>query len=93
MILRFIVAAIVFYLLYRISRFLFLPASKKVKPLARETEKSAQGEDLVEDPYCHVYIPISEAHKLDMNGETLYFCSKACLEQFQNQRNVKREEA
>ena len=71
---------------------LFLPASKKVKPLTRETEQKNQCEDLIDDPYCHAYVPISQAHKLEVNGEAIFFCSRTCLEQYQKQLREKREE-
>ncbi len=92
MILRFIIAAILLYLLYRISRRLFLPSGKKAKPLPKDNQGGSIGEELVEDAYCHAYIPLSEAYKLDDAGKGLYFCSKKCLEQYQDQSKAKREE-
>ena len=93
MIIKFVIAAILLYLLYRIARHMFLPANKKVKPLSGNGDEGTRGEDLVEDPFCHTYTPISEAHKLEMNGRTVYFCSKKCLENFQRQAKEKREDA
>jgi YHS domain-containing protein len=93
MIYRFIFAAILLYLLYRIGRRLFLPAGKKVKPLPGEQDRKKQGEELVEDPVCHTYIPVSEAHTLTADGRALYFCSQKCLEQFKDQVKTKQEES
>lgn len=89
MILRFIAAAVLLYLLYRIARRLFLPAGKKVKPLTRDQHHSGRAEDLVEDPCCHTYVPIGEACKWDLDGRTYYFCSQHCLEEYEKQKKQK----
>jgi len=93
MILRLIVAAILLYLLYRITKRLFLPSGKKVKPLPDVKQGGNKGEELVEDPVCHTYVPLSEAHTLDVEGKTVHFCSMKCLEQYEKQRKNNREEA
>jgi YHS domain-containing protein len=92
MILRFIIAAVLLYFVFRIVKRLLLPSGKKVKPLPGDKNDGTKGEDLVEDPLCHTYVPISEAHKLNLEGKPLYFCSKNCLEQYQIQSKAKREE-
>jgi len=69
--------------MYRIARMLFLPAGKTVKPLTkRHQENISGGEDLVEDPYCHTYIPVSDALAWKGKEKTQYFCSHKCLEQY-----------
>jgi YHS domain-containing protein len=91
MILRIIFAAILMYLLYRICRRLFLPSGKKVKPLPNDRGEGGQGEELVEDPVCHTYLPISQAHEFTDHGRTHYFCSEKCLEQFRGRERPKQE--
>ncbi|MDI9571460.1 MAG: hypothetical protein QM278_12250 [Pseudomonadota bacterium] len=96
MILRLIIAIVVFYLVYRLARMAFLTGKKAVNPISREQrENLAAGEDLVEDPYCHTYIPISNAHAWRHDGKILYFCSRGCMESYQNmsQGDKKREGA
>ena len=93
MILRIIIAAVLMYLFYRICRRLFLPSGKKVKPLPNDPGEERQGEDLVEDPVCHTYLPVSQAHKFTDEGRPFYFCSSACLEKFQAQEKRKKEES
>jgi len=78
MIIRLLIAVVAIYLLYRIARGLFLKGSAA----RQELLKRRQGEDMVEDPYCHVYIPISEAYAATVEGHTQYFCSKECYEKF-----------
>ncbi|MDD5712770.1 MAG: YHS domain-containing protein [Smithellaceae bacterium] len=46
----------------------------------------AKEEDLVEDPYCHVHIPVSSAFQTSIEGKTIYFCSKDCWEKFQAEK-------
>lgn len=85
MILRLIIAIIVFYLVYRLTRMLFLPGNKTVNPISKEQrENLTAGEELVEDPYCHTYIPISNACIWRQNGKIHYFCSRNCMENYQN---------
>lgn len=92
MILRFIIAAILLYLLYRIGRRFFLPAGKKVKPLSRDQQNEGRVEDLVEDPQCHAYVPMGEAFALNRDGKTYYFCSRSCLEQYEKAKMPKSED-
>ncbi len=84
MIIRLIIFIILFYFVYRIGKLLFLPGEKTVKPLPKvHQENLTGGEDLIEDPYCHTYIPISSALSWkDPDEKTHYFCSSACLEKY-----------
>jgi YHS domain-containing protein len=69
------------YLAYKFLKGLFL---KKEAPQGQPRQQAvrASGEDLVEDPFCHTYIPMSSAVKTLEEGKTIYFCSNKCLEQF-----------
>ena len=40
------------------------------------------GEDLVQDPICHTYVPLSQAFKKEISGNDYYFCSKQCSEKY-----------
>jgi YHS domain-containing protein len=51
-----------------------------------KTPKSALNDILVEDPVCHTYIPQKEAETLVFDGKTYYFCSKKCLNSFQEDK-------
>jgi YHS domain-containing protein len=79
---RLVVAAIVLYLLYRVGRTLFRPAGRASVPGRR----NPGGEDLVEDPVCGSYVPEGSALKASVNGRTVYFCSRDCLEKFKTER-------
>ncbi len=35
-----------------------------------------------QDPVCGTWVPVSQALKAQINGETLYFCSMACRDRY-----------
>lgn len=37
-----------------------------------------ESEEMVRDPQCGVYLPLSNALKRRIRGENVYFCSKEC---------------
>jgi YHS domain-containing protein len=80
MILRLIIGIVVSYLLYRLIRKGFpRVAGKTAQP---NIKSPAAGEELVEDPECHAYVPLSQALPLMIDGRKAYFCSQKCLEQY-----------
>lgn len=80
-IVRFVVAIIIFYFLFRIAKWIFLSSGKTSEPLLnRQTPMTM--EDLVEDPYCHTYLPVSQAYQALIDGKTVYFCSEKCCNHF-----------
>jgi YHS domain-containing protein len=81
MLIRFIIFIVVIYLLYRIVKFF---RQKKSVGMNNHKFKSmpVAGEDLVEDPVCHTYIPISQSYEKEIAGKTYYFCSKECCENY-----------
>ena len=79
---RIIVIGIVLILAYLLlKRFLFPPG--RIGDRRRDARK-IPGEDLVEDPNCHTYVPVSEAFRVQMGGKTLYFCSEECYRKFRD---------
>jgi len=77
---RFIVIGIVLILAYLLLKKLLFP-SRRVDDRRRD-DRRIKGEDLVEDPQCHTYVPVSEAYRVSADGKTLYFCSKECYRKF-----------
>lgn len=70
-----IIAAII---LYRILR-----SSSKPKGGIKSRHSSTYLEDeMVKDPYCQTYFLKRMAYKAEINGDTMYFCSKKCLEEY-----------
>lgn len=54
------------------------------EPGARQSQRRGNGEDeeMVLDPVCKSYVPISSAVRLDIDGRTGYFCSAECAQRF-----------
>jgi uncharacterized protein len=78
---RFIVIGIVLILAYLLLKKFLFP-SGRIRD-RRGDERKIKGEDLVEDPNCHTYVPVSDAFRATIDGKTLYFCSKECYRKFQ----------
>ena len=83
---RFFVFIILIYLLYKVIK-----TVGKLKPAENENYQfkasSVGGEDLVEDPVCHTYVPLSQAFKKEISGNEYYFCSKQCSEKYASGEN------
>lgn len=77
MFIRLIFFVFLVYLIYKIA--------KMTKNKEGETTKaSPASEDLVEDPFCHKYVPVSQAYVQEINGTKCYFCSKECFDKYQS---------
>lgn len=78
---RFVIFAVLCYILYRLIRSLVLPPPKKPgKPFTPSGPIIT--DEMVIDPHCNVYIPKREALTATIAGETVYFCSKECREKY-----------
>ncbi|UCF88409.1 MAG: hypothetical protein JSV70_08355 [bacterium] len=47
-------------------------------------DRAEAGEEMVKDPRCGVYLPVSAALKRRIRGNTVYFCSKECEEAYKS---------
>jgi len=85
-VIRFLILIILIYLLYKV-----INAVKKLKPGKNENlqskSKQTGGEDLIEDPVCHTYVPVSQAFKKEISGKDYYFCSKQCSDKYTLEKN------
>lgn len=81
-----IIFIILIYLLYKIIK-----TVRQLKPSENKNDQfqssSSRGEDLVEDPVCHTYVPLSQAYKKEISGKSYYFCSRQCGEKYQLEKN------
>ena len=80
MILRWVIGIVLIYLLYKLIRTAFPAVGGKPGPA--KIKNPAAVEELVEDPLCHTYVPLSQAFRTEIDGKTVYFCSQKCLEQY-----------
>jgi len=83
---RFIISIFIIYLLYKIVKFISRVKTGETENL-QSPRKSAGGEDLIEDPVCHTYVPVSQAYKKEINGKAFFFCSKKCGDQYTLEKN------
>ncbi len=51
--------------------------------LRGSSTKGREGVNLVEDPFCHTYLPREKAIEMRIKGVTYYFCSRNCAEAFE----------
>ncbi|HDP95034.1 MAG TPA: YHS domain-containing protein [Candidatus Aminicenantes bacterium] len=77
--LRLLFFALAIYLAWR----LLFPRSGR----RREAGKWGRGgkplpEEMKQDPVCGTWVPITQAEKAEINGETYYFCSRACRDRY-----------
>lgn len=79
--LRLLALFLLLYLLYRLFKMLFPPLPNK-NGKASATSTVGRGEDLVKDPNCQRYLPLSQAYSATVDGEECHFCSRHCYEQF-----------
>ncbi|MBP1722261.1 MAG: hypothetical protein H6Q45_873 [Deltaproteobacteria bacterium] len=78
---RFIIFAVLLYLLYRLIKGIFLTAPKQ-QGRREPASGPAIVDEMVIDPVCRVYIPRREALTARVEGETVYFCSRECMNKY-----------
>jgi len=39
-------------------------------------------DELVKDPVCQTYVVMSRAHRSEVGGTTVHFCSRACQDKY-----------
>ncbi|MBN2516054.1 MAG: hypothetical protein JXC33_08485 [Deltaproteobacteria bacterium] len=83
--LRLIVAIVIVYLVYRLAKAIFLPSDERQEHFPGEPTP-IDGEDMVQDPYCNTYIPLSDAYKASIDGKICYFCSQECFEKYKTEK-------
>lgn len=79
---RLIIFALLVFFLYRALKSWIFKDIKSV-----ESEDQAGGvqkidDVMVKDPYCEIYFPKRDAVRLKQSGQTLYFCSETCKQNY-----------
>ena len=83
---RFLIFALLAYLLYRVLRGLVESALRSGNGRSGETV-----DEMVQDPSCQTYIPLREAKRKVIGGQEYYFCSKECYEKFEKELKLREE--
>ena len=76
---KLLLLALLFFLGYSFFQALF-PSRQKGN--RRTGNRSNKGEEMVQDPQCGTYLPLSEALSTNIRGKQYYFCSRTCRTQF-----------
>jgi len=80
--LRYLIFAIIAYVLYRIVK-------KELFGKTKEVNRGPDGgviDELVQDTYCKIYIPRRDSVKRVIGGEEHFFCSDGCAAKFESER-------
>ena len=86
---RLAILCLVIYLVYKLAKWIIMAPGLRGREVPGRQVPAAPGEDLVEDPYCHIYVPMSQAHKATIDGQDLYFCSETCFEKYTSEHSKK----
>ena len=82
MMLKLILFAVFFYLLFKFFRVFTLKPPKKKRP--PQTNTPGIVNEMVQDPVCKVYVPKNSSLSIHNSGKTYYFCSKECMDKFKS---------
>lgn len=77
---RFILWLLLGYIGYRIIRSLLAGSHKSTTP-------EVAGSETFQDPVCGIYVTPEDATVGRLEGQRIYFCSKGCLEKYQEKLN------
>ena len=86
---RLIIFVILCYILYRLVKSLLLPSPQVPGKFSTRSNETITNE-MVMDPYCHIYIPKREAITAKIAGKTVYFCSKECKRKYLEEKRHQR---
>lgn len=65
---------------YSMIQGIIRPKEDRGKKMPRN--RTRDGEQMVEDPQCGTFLPISDAISAHINGKEHHFCSKKCLKTY-----------
>lgn len=76
------------FVVYRIIKQMLLEPMKKENstpyPLEKNRGEGAADDLMIKDPECGVYFPQRQGISLKADGQTLYFCSEKCRDDYKS---------
>ena len=78
---RLLILIFLIYILYSLVKKVFGSGSR----ISKSKPSSGVISEMVQDPYCKIYIPKNEAHRVVLGGNELFFCSKECAEKYKDE--------
>ncbi len=80
-----LILIIMIVVVYKIIKKMILEPMKSNTPYPLEKNRNESADDLmIKDPECGVYFPQRQGVSLRAGGETLYFCSEKCRDDYKN---------
>jgi len=77
---RILIMILIGFIGYSLVQALLRPKQKQDCKMPRN--RSRAGEQMVEDPHCGTFIPLSDAVTAQIGGKSHHFCSKKCLKEY-----------
>jgi YHS domain-containing protein len=81
---RAIILVVLLIVLYQAVKTVFRAATQAYH--RDEGPPRLSGQDMVQDPQCRTYVVKDRAIARRSEGMTVYFCSKACAEEYERRR-------
>lgn len=79
---RLVIICIIIYFAYRLVKWIIFSPGVNAPDLPGRQASVTTSEELIEDPYCHTYVPMSQAYKSSIEGQEVFFCSQKCYEKY-----------
>jgi len=79
---EFLLPLLLFLLVRNMLKGFFSPSSPSKQGSADSSVRVSQGGELKKDPVCGTYVSPAASVSRDVRGETVYFCSAECRDQF-----------
>ena len=76
-----ILLATVIYILYKWLRH-SAPQSRPPRTVDPPPQTAGQVEEMLQDPVCGTWVPVSQALSMQHGKETIHFCSAECRDKF-----------
>jgi len=70
------------WIIYMLYKWLRRSASPAPKPRTFDPPSGQAVEEMVQDPVCGTWVPVSQALPLEHKKEIKHFCSPACRDKF-----------
>ena len=79
MIVRLLIALLLVFLVYTLVQSIkqFLE-----RPDSQPPEKTAKGEDMLQDPYCGTFVSRSDSLSCSVGGVQYFFCKEECRDKY-----------
>jgi len=80
-----IFALMMLRMLYGALRSFLAPRmAARARAAAKAPQPGSAGSQMVRDPECGMFVSTELSHRLKTQGQTLHFCSEACLEKYRS---------